>query len=190
MKKCQRNLTMKCRRHILWLLLLSWILIISCKNNNSIPSKELIDKLNLKKGAIISCGTSDKQFGVVSFEMTCNENLKEDFNLAIELLHSFEYDEAEKAFAKVIDEAPDCAMAYWGVAMCNFHPLWNPPTEAELKKGSKAVEIAKSITQKSERESGYINAIGLFYKDWDKLDHHTRCINFEKAMEKLYTFIS
>jgi hypothetical protein len=32
-------------------------------------------------------------------------------------LHSFEYDDAEKVFAKIIDENPECAMAYWGVAM-------------------------------------------------------------------------
>jgi len=118
--------------------------------------------------------------------MSCNEKAKKNFNLAIELLHSFEYDESEKEFAKIIDETPDCAMAYWGVAMCNFHPLWNPPTEAELQKGAKAIAIANAITTKSSREAGYINAIGLFYKGWDKKDHHTRCLDFEKAMEQLH----
>ena len=39
--------------------------------------------------------------------------------------------------------------------------------------------------QKGKRD--YIDAISSFYKDWDKVDHHTRCINFEKGMEKLYT---
>lgn len=37
---------------------------------------------------------------------------EETFNLAISLLHSFEYEEAEKAFVQVIDVDPDCAMAY------------------------------------------------------------------------------
>lgn len=166
--------------------ILSVLSIISCNNRNSAPSKEVINEINLKRGEIISCGPPDKQFGSVDFEMTCNEKAKKDFNLAIELLHSFEYDESEKAFAKVIDETPECAMAYWGVAMCNFHPLWTSPTEAELKKGSKAIEIANSITKKSERESAYINAIATFYKDWNKTDHHTRCINYEKAMEKIH----
>ena len=66
-----------------------------------------------------------------------------------------------------------------------FHPLWNPPTEAELQKGTKAVAIANSIQTKSAREAGYINAIDLFYKDCDKIDHHSRCISFEKAMAQL-----
>ena len=173
---------------LLWLFcILSVAALISCNGNNSVPSKELINQIDLKRGNVISCGSPDKQFGSVDFEMTCNEKAKKDFNLAIELLHSFEYDESEKVFAKVIDETPECAMAYWGVAMCNFHPLWTPPTEAELQKGSKAIGIANTISKKSERESAYINAIATFYQDWNKTDHHTRCINYEKAMGKIHT---
>jgi tetratricopeptide (TPR) repeat protein len=161
-------------------------LITSCKEKNNVPSTQVLNQLNLKRGNIISCGPGDQQLGSVEFEITGDEKLKKDFNLAIALLHSFEYDEAEKVFAKIIDETLGCAMAYWGVAMCNFHALWTPPTEAELQKGNKAIEIANSITTKSERESAYINAIGFFYKNWDKTDHHTRCVNFENAMEKLH----
>ncbi|MEP6844684.1 MAG: hypothetical protein ABI861_01715 [Panacibacter sp.] len=160
--------------------------MLSCNSVDQAPSTTSINQLDLKRGAVISCGTSNSEFGSVDFEMTCDEKSKKDFNLAIELLHSFEYDEAEKVFAKVIDEIPECAMAYWGVAMCNFHALWNPPTEAELIKGTRAIEIANSITKKSARESGYINAIAAFYKDWKTKDHHTRCLSFEKAMEQLY----
>ncbi len=170
---------------LLYMFLLSAV-VPSCKNQKVIPSKEAINQLNLKSGDLISCGPPDAQFGTVDFDMTCDTKAKKDFNLAVELLHSFEYDEAEKAFAKVIGETPDCAMAYWGVAMCNFHPLWNPPDDAELQKGAKAIAVANAIPAKSEREAGYINAIGLFYQDWDKTDHHTRCVYFEKAMEQLH----
>ena len=166
------------------LLLLAFI---SCKGKNKSPAVETISAINLKRGEVVFCGPPDKQFGSVEFETSCSEKTKKDFDLAIALLHSFEYDEAEKVFAKIIDEEPECAMAYWGVAMCNYHPLWAPPTQAELEKGAKAIAIAQSLTQKSKRESDYIDAIALFYKDWDKMDHRTRCINFEKAMEKIYT---
>ena len=161
--------------------------ILSCSNNNSTPSQALIKQLHLKQGDIISCGPPDAQFGTVDFDMSCDTTAKKDFNLAIELLHSFEYDEAEKVFAKIIDKAPNCAMAYWGVAMCNFHALWTPPTEPELIKGTEAVSIAKSIAGTSPRELAYIDAIGMFYKDWNIADHHTRCVRFENAMEKLHT---
>ena len=161
--------------------------LLSCNGRNPEPSKELIDGIKLKRGPLISCGTIDNQYGSVYFDMTCDEKSKADFNLAIALLHSFEYDESEKLFAKIIDENPKCAMAYWGVAMCNFHALWTPPTEAELIKGSKAVQIAQTITGESQRESAYINAIAVFYKDWNKIDHLTRCISYEKAMENIHT---
>jgi hypothetical protein len=92
-----------------------------------------------------------------------------------------------KVFAKIIDEEPGCAMAYWGVAMSNYHQVWpSPPTQAELEKGNKAIAIAQSLTQKSERETDYINAIASFYKDWNTIDHRTRSINFMKAMENVY----
>jgi len=160
---------------------------ISCNSKIPTPSILLIKQLNLKRGDIISCGPSDAQFGSVNFEVTGNKNVQKEFNLAIELLHSFEYDESEKVFAKIIDEAPDCAMAYWGVAMSNFHALWTPPTEAELIKGAKAIDIAQSITNKSAKESAYINALGQFYKGWNTTDHLTRCENWKNAMATLYT---
>lgn len=160
--------------------------LLSCNGKNNTPSNEAINSVNLKRGEIFSCGPPDKQFGLVEFETSCSGKVKKDFNLAIALLHSFEYDEAEKVFAKIIDEEPACAMAYWGVAMCSNHPLWSPPTGPELKKGAAAIAIAQSLTAKTKRESAYIEAMALFYKDWEKLDHPTRSIFFEKAMEKTY----
>ncbi|MEP6793916.1 MAG: hypothetical protein ABJB16_06290 [Saprospiraceae bacterium] len=158
-----------------------FISFLSCKNKT-----EVTNDLDLKRGEIVLCGQADNQFGRVSFETSCSPLVKDNFNLAMALLHSFEYDEAEKVFAKVIDADKNCAMAYWGVAMCNFHPLWSPPTQDELEKGTTAVSIAQSLTQKSRRETAYINAIAQFYTDWNTLDHHARCLNFENAMANMH----
>lgn len=166
-------------------LLITLLAFFSCSDENTGPSLQAIQEIDLKRGQLISCSPEEKQFGSVAFAISGSKKVKEDFNLAVKILHSFEYDEAEKVFAKIIDEEPGCAMAYWGVAMSNFHPLWTAPTEAELQKGSKAVKIAQSIKQKSNRETDYIKAIASFYADWDKLDHRTRTINFEKSMEQL-----
>lgn len=165
------------------LLSASILLLLSCKQKSDSPSKEVIAKMDLRRGDLISCGPPGTQLGTLEFATSCGDN--EKFSLAVKLLHSFEYEESEKVFAGIIDKNPDCAMAYWGVAMSNFHPLWAPPGEPELKKGSDAIEIARSISSKTARESGYIEAIGAFYKDWNKLDHRTRSIAYEKAMENL-----
>jgi hypothetical protein len=159
---------------------------LSCKENKTGPSKELISEMNLKRGALISCGPEEQQLGTLEFETSCSGKVKENFKVGVKFLHSFEYDEAEKVFANIIDQNPECAMAYWGIAMSNFHPLWTPPSEPELTKGGKAIEIAASIPGKSKREAAYINSIAAYYKDSDKADHRTRCIRFEKAMEELY----
>ena len=160
-------------------------IFLSCKEKGEQLSPQLITDLGLKKGALISCGNSGSQFGTVAFQTSCGNAVQEDFNLGVKLLHSFEYDEAEKVFAGIIDRQPDCAMAYWGVAMSNFHPLWTPPLEEELIKGSKAVAIAQSL-KTSPREQAYINSIAAFYKDWNTVDHRTRCLDFEKSMEELH----
>jgi tetratricopeptide (TPR) repeat protein len=170
---------------VLFLTALCLIFIVACHQLNSIPTPEAINAIDLKRGKIILCGPPDKKLGEVVFKTSCSEKTQKDFNIAVSLLHSFEYDEAEKVFARIIDEEPGCAMAYWGVAMCNYHPLWTPPTQEELEKGSKAITIAQSL-KKSERESAYINAVAAFYNNWDITDHATRSEHFEDAMERVY----
>jgi len=165
---------------------LAMVFCFSCKNKTT-NFASTVGLMDLKRGEIVSCGPQDgEMFGAVSFSASVPEKLRSDFNIGIALLHSFEYDEAEKMFAKVIDQSPDCAMAYWGVAMSNFHPLWVPPTQPELQKGEKAIEVARSIDRKTKRESDYVEAMAKFYENADRLDHFSRVLNFEKAMEKIY----
>ena len=127
-----------------------------------------------------------EKLGQVNFPVSCNASAQKQFNRATALLHSFWYEEAEKAFAAVAKDDPKCVMAHWGVAMSLYHPVWAPSTPAELKKGWAAVEKAKSVDAKSDRERDYIAAIEAFYKDSDRLDHRTRALAYEKAMERVY----
>src|SRR5678816_860315 len=141
-------------------LFISATLFPECSSRNQAPPENDIKSLDLKQGNVVLCGPSNKQLGEVHFITSCNDNLKPEMDLAIALLHSFEYDEAEKVFAKIIGQAPDCAMAYWGVAMANYHQVWpSPPTPAEIEKGSKAITIAQRLTGKSSIEQDFIDAI-------------------------------
>lgn len=74
--------------------------VASCHGKNKAPTNEAINAINLRRGEVVLCGPADKQFGSVECETSCSGKVKEDFNLAISQLHSFEYDEAEKVFAK------------------------------------------------------------------------------------------
>jgi tetratricopeptide (TPR) repeat protein len=158
------------------------ISVIACKDNLVKPNPALAT-IDLKRGDILLCG--NPQFGAVSFALDCKYDVRETFDLAISLLHSFEYNEAEKAFVKVIDADPECAMAYWGVAMSIYHELWAPPGPKELKKGTVLLEIAEAL-RKSKRSEHYLDAIKVFYKHWETLDHKTRELLYEKKMEQIY----
>src|SRR2546430_13898172 len=80
-----------------------------------------------------------EELGQVNFPVTCTAAAQKQFNRAVAWLHSFEYEAAEKAFTEVTVTDPQCGIAYWGIAMSHYHPLWVPPTVAELKKGLSAI---------------------------------------------------
>jgi tetratricopeptide (TPR) repeat protein len=122
----------------------------------------------------------------VDFATSCGPAVQGIFKHAVWTLHSFWYPEALKEFTAVADAEPGCAMAYWGIAMSHWYPLWYPPSPAALKAGSEAVEKAMAAPNKTEREKDYIAAIAAFYRDNDKLDHRTRAVAYEKAMERVY----
>jgi hypothetical protein len=125
------------------------------------------------------------KLGKVSFPVSCDPSIQPQFNSAVAMLHSFWYEKANETFAQVTQKDPTCAMAYWGIAMTYYHQIWSPPSPTDMKAGSAAVEKAKSIGAKAQRERDYISAIDSFYHDSDKLDHHARVLRYEKAMDDL-----
>lgn len=126
------------------------------------------------------------QLGRVNFKISCTPKAQKQFNIAVAWLHSFEYEEAEKAFTEVSAADPKCGMAFWGIAMSNYHTIWAPPTAAELQRGWAAIEKAKSVGAPTQRERDYIAALEIFYKDGDKVDHKTRSFAYHEAMKRLH----
>lgn len=127
-----------------------------------------------------------EKIGKVRFLISCSKQAQAQFNRAVAWLHSFEYEESERAFREIANSDPQCAMAHWGVAMSLYHQLWVPPGAGELEKGVLEVKDAKRIGAKTKRERDYINAIGLFYENWQQFDHRTRTSRYEGAMQQLY----
>jgi len=165
------------------LILVSLFLCLSaCKDKKHKPSPVLAS-IDFLRGELLLCG--DGQFGELKFSLSCNYETRATFDLAVALLHSFQYVEAEKAFVKVIDADPNCPMAYWGVAMSIYHAAWFPPSAKDLIKGSKVLSIAKGLAM-DDKQRYYINAIDAFYTDWKTIDHKTRAKRFEDKMEQIY----
>jgi hypothetical protein len=124
--------------------------------------------------------------GQVHLPVSTTAAAQEKFNRAIAMLHSFWYEELDGAFSQVAADDPSCGMAYWGLAMSYYHPLWSAPDPVALRKGWEAVQKAKQVGTGSHREKDYIAAIEVFYRDWDKVDHQTRSLAYCRAMEQLH----
>jgi tetratricopeptide (TPR) repeat protein len=127
-----------------------------------------------------------EKLGQVNFKISCNPQAQKQFNRAVAWLHSFEYEEAAKAFTEVTVTDPRCGMGYWGIAMSKYHSIWVPPTVAELQQGSSAIEKAKTVGARTQRERDYIAAAEIFYNDADRLDHKARTYAYSEAMKQLY----
>ena len=128
----------------------------------------------------------EERLGTVVFPTSCSPAAQAKFTRAVALLHSFWYEEAEKAFTEAANADPRCGMAWWGVAMSNYHPVWpSPYAPAELARGVAAAKKAKAAGAKTARENGYIDAIAAFYNDVDHADLKTRARAYEAGMQRL-----
>ena len=128
----------------------------------------------------------DPQLGKVSFATTCNAEADGLIRRGLGWLHSFEYEESARTFAAAAAADPSCAIAHWGTAMSYYHPLWAPPSAAELEKGGAALAAARAIGARSNRERDYIAALETFYRDSGGRDHKTRVLGYSAAMARLH----
>src|SRR5215475_2818075 len=129
--------------------------------------------------------SDDKKLGKVHFETSCLPAAQKQFDRGMLYQHSFWYRASQMAFEDVLKADPGCAIAYWGIALSL---LWNPhvPTPKQnLADGAAAIAKGKSIGAKTARERDYIDALGVMYADFDRVDHRTRIIAYASAMERL-----
>src|SRR5579871_5382297 len=127
-----------------------------------------------------------EKLGKVSFPISCAPGSQIEFERGIALLHSFGYEEAEEQFTEITKKDPACAMAHWGIAMSQFHQIWERPEDSVLKRGHEEIEAAQKIGAKTERERGYISALGVFYSDPSKQNFLRQASAYSDAMAKLY----
>jgi tetratricopeptide (TPR) repeat protein len=131
-----------------------------------------------------------EKLGKVDFANTCKGDVQAQFGTAVAMLHSFWYDEAQRQFRAVAQADPDCAIAWWGVAMTTWHPLWEPrgPNPKDLEAGAEAIHKATAIADQGKitpRERQFIKALSAFFENSDKIDHAERVVAYEKQMETL-----
>jgi len=126
------------------------------------------------------------KLGKVTFPTSCDAKVQAQFERGVAMLHSYWFTEARKVFDGVLQQDPSCAIAYWGLAV-NYlgNSLAAAPSPNDMTAASEALDKARAIGAKTQRERDWIEAIGVYYRDADKVALNTRLAAYTKAMEQL-----
>jgi tetratricopeptide (TPR) repeat protein len=128
---------------------------------------------------------ADQKLGKVHFATSCNEVAQRRFDRAMRYQHSFWYLQSKEIFEEAIKADPDCAIAYWGIALSLLNNPHGAIPTPNLPLGLAAIEKVKAIGARSERERDYVNAMAVMYVDYDKVPQQARVQSYLKAMEAL-----
>ena len=104
--------------------------------------------------------------GNISFAIQCAwEEGQKFFDQGVGQLHGFWYYEAERTFRQIASRDPECAMAYWGMAMANW----------ENEKRAKAfIKKATDLEKKASRQNQRYIAAQANYLDGEPKDAKKR----------------
>jgi hypothetical protein len=128
---------------------------------------------------------ADQKLGMVHFATTCNEVAQRRFDRAMRYQHSFWYAESKDIYEEAIKADPDCAIAYWGIALSLLSNPHSAIPAPNLPLGLSAITKAKEVGGHSERERDYIDALSVMYVDYDKTPQQVRVQSYLKKMEAL-----
>ncbi len=96
--------------------------------------------------------------GKIRFAVTSKKPQVQAFiDQGVAQLHSFYYLESERSFRQAAQIDPDCAMAYWGMAMSNIN---NAKRASGFLK-----EARKRASSLGRREALYLDALESFFKE-------------------------
>lgn len=121
---------------------------------------------------------------------TSNPLAQQYFDQGLTLVFAFNHDEAIRSFKKAAELDPNCAMAWWGVALAlgpNYNIDVTPETElAAFEAIQKALNLRQHV---SPRERDYIDSLAVRYtaeKDGDLKALAVRYVESMKALSAKY----
>jgi hypothetical protein len=122
----------------------------------------------------------------VSFVTSCAPALRQEFNRAVALLHSFWFAQAIDAFEGVAAKDPSCAMAHWGVALSRWgNPFAGLRSAQQIELGRAAVQKAQATGAPTPRERAFIAAAAELFSSADASTQRARTVAYEQAMERV-----
>jgi tetratricopeptide (TPR) repeat protein len=132
-------------------------------------------------------GRAPAPVAAVELHASCAPAVRAEINQAVTLLHHMTYTQARAAFRDVARRDPRCAMAYWGIAMTRFTPLWpTRPSAADLQAGWEAAQRARELAPATARERAFVEAVVAFFEQPESSDYWARVARWEAAMKRVY----
>ena len=150
--------------------------------------KRLILAAGLITGMLASSalGQQDEKLGKVNFPTSCDPKVQAEFERGVAMLHSYWFQQARTTFEGVLRQDPNCAMAYWGIALDLLgNTLVGPPPRATAQTAWEALEKARAVGAKTQRERDWIEALSAYYRDHDKVGVDARLTAYNAAMEQM-----
>lgn len=127
------------------------------------------------------------KLGRVVFPVSCTPAAQHRFEHAMAVLHSFWWEEGERAFGDVLAADTSCAMAYWGLALNRWgNPFAGGPGDERLTNGAAAAAHAAALPARSARERGFIAAAGALYRDAESTPNAARLQAYADTMARVY----
>ena len=150
---------------------------------NSVRSIVLVTILTFLS---VPAGMAQEQLGKVTFPTSCDPKVQAQFERGVAMLHSYWFTEAGKVFDAVAKQDSNCVMAYWGYAVNLLgNSLASAPQAKDAQAAWEALERARAIGAKTERERDWIEALSAYYRDYDKVSVDDRLLAYTKAMEQM-----
>jgi len=124
------------------------------------------------------------QTGRVAFQNSCSPRIGTSLNAGVSALYSFWFAESHQLFERATREEPDCAIAYWGVAMSDYEQIegHSLPEGTQLADGQAAIARGEAAGRKTPREAAYLKAIAIIFDATGIPDHDQRVQLFSAAM--------
>ena len=129
-----------------------------------------------------------ERLGKVHFVVECNVEAQREFDVAMAYYHSFAWQHISEPLQRVLKADPSCGMAHWARTLASLDNPFTWPgsiSAATLDRGPETLQTARSTGLKSQRERDYVDALAVFFRDHEKVDHRTRAKALETAMEQV-----
>src|SRR5215469_9856279 len=154
---------------------------------NSVRSVVLVTVLAfLSAPAGVAQEKTVEQLGKVTFPTSCDPKVQAQFERGVAMLHSYWLTEAGKVFDAVAKQDPNCVMAYWGYAVNLLgNSLVGPPPAKDAQAAWEALEKARAIGAKTQRERDFIEALSAYFRDHEKTAVDVRLVAYNAAMERM-----